>query len=128
MRLLVVRLLALASAAGGPLYVYDLLKASPQDWRLFAICFAPVGLMVFGSLAFGDPPSSTFARLSVRLGLFGAMALLILDAFTAWSLVRGGTHPNLSLIVAGTAIGALASALYILLARAFLSRPRYGDL
>jgi len=127
-RLLVIRLLAIASSVGGPLYVYDLLKASPKDLRMFAICFAPIAMMVLGSLAFGDPPSDRLARLAVRVGLFGAIALVLIDAYTVWSVARGGTHPNLLMILVGTAIGGVTSVLYVLLARAFLTRPRYGDL
>lgn len=128
MRLLGIRLLAPASAVGGPLYVYDLMKAAPHDLRMLAFCFAPVALMTLGALSFGAPPSVRRARLAVRAGLFGALLLVLINAFTAWSLANGGTHALRPLIVAGTATGALASVLYILLARAFLTRPRYGAL
>ncbi|MDQ3370828.1 MAG: hypothetical protein M3680_35870 [Myxococcota bacterium] len=128
MRHLVIRLLALASAAGGPLYLYDQLKRGPQDWRIFAFCFAPIAMMIFGSLSFGDPPGARTVRVAVRLGLFGAIALAMMNAYTAYRLVTGPLPERFLLILAGMAVGFLTSGLYIELARRFLGRPRHGDL
>lgn len=122
MSLLVIRLLALLSAVGGPLYLYDLLAIGPRDIRIFAFCFAPIALMILGSLSFGDPPSDRLARFFVRLGLFGAIALALMNGFTIYSLINGESHPNQVLIIVGIGVGAFTVILYGMLARAFLDR------
>lgn len=128
MRLLVLRLLALLSAAGGPLYLYDDLKRAPQDWQILGFCFAPIAMMLFGSLSFGDPPGARMARGAVRLGLFGAVALALMNAYTVFGMITRPAHPNQLMILAGVTVGFFASAAYTLLARTFLARPRHGDL
>ncbi len=122
MSLLAIRVLVLLSSAGGPLYLYDLLASGPRDIRIFAFCFAPVALMLLGSLSIGDPPSARLTRFWVRLGLFGAIALALMNAFTIYFLINGESHRYPVVIIAGVAVGALASVLYGMLARAFLNR------
>ncbi len=122
MSLLVIRLLALLSSVGGPLYLYDLLASGPRDYRIFAFCFAPIALMILGSLSFGDPPANRLARFFVRLGLFGAIALALMNVFTIYFLINGERHPNQVMITIGIAVGVFTSILYGMLARAFLDR------
>ncbi|MBA3817572.1 MAG: hypothetical protein H0X17_01655 [Deltaproteobacteria bacterium] len=128
MRLLAIKVLALVSATGGPLYLYDQLQRGPQDWRIFAFCFSPIAMMLFGSLSFGDPPGAKTARAAVRLGMFGAIALAMMNAYTAYRFVTGPLPKSFLLILAGVAVGFVASGLYLELARRFLGRPRHGDL
>lgn len=116
------RFVAVFAWLGGPLYTFDLVKNGDQDMTAIVFCSLPIALMVIGSLGFNFEKS---ARYLVRVGLFGSIALLLLDAFATISfLFYWPGYRDERLIIAGLIAGFLAAASYILLARSYLSRPR----
>jgi hypothetical protein len=121
MTLLLVKLLALFSGLGGPLYLFDLLD--PGRWRVpvFACLFAPVGLMVVGVLAVLEDEPSRLSRAVARGGLVGVALLTAMNGFTLWRLLGGAAHPDRGLILFGIVIGTVSSCLVIDLTRRFLA-------
>ena len=120
--LIIWRFVAIFSWLGGPLYVFDLIKNGDQDLPAIVICSIPIALMVIGSLGFNFEKSG---RILVRVGMFGSISLLLLDAFaTICFLFYWPGYRDERLIIAGLAAGFLAALSYMLLARSYLSRPR----
>jgi hypothetical protein len=120
--LIVWRFVAIFSWLGAPLYTFDLIKNGDDDLRAIVICSLPIALMVLGSLGFNFEKSG---RLLVRVGLFGAVAALLLDGFATLAyLFYWPGYRDPTLMVAGLAAGFLAAFGYMLLARTYLSRPR----
>jgi hypothetical protein len=120
--LIIWRFVAIFSWLGGPLYVFDLIKNGDEDLPSVVICSLPIALMVFGSLGFNFEKPGRFL---VRVGLFGAVASILLDGFATISyLFYWPGYRDPTLIVAGLAAGFVAAFAYMLLARTYLSRPR----
>jgi hypothetical protein len=118
---LAIKLLALASFLGGPLYLSDLLKPEWGQQLAFVIAFAPVALVTFGALSLSDAPSERFSRIVVSAGLVGAALVEIEHAFAGWQLwIAGAVHPNRALISFGIAVGLPTAAFYARFARRFL--------
>ena len=120
--LIVWRFVAIFSWLGGPLYTFDLLKNGDEDLPVVLACSAPIALMLVGSLGF------TFAkrgRLLVRVGLFGAVASLLLDGFATLAyLFYWPGYRDPMLMTAGLVAGFLAAFAYMIVARTYLARPR----
>src|SRR5687767_5290519 len=107
---------------GAPLYTFDLIKNGDEDLPAIVICSLPIALMVLGSTGFNFERASRFL---VRVGLFGAIAHLLLNAFATISFLYywpGYREPML--ITAGLIAGGVTALAFILLARSYLSRPR----
>ncbi|HLL24186.1 MAG TPA: hypothetical protein VK427_18770 [Kofleriaceae bacterium] len=116
------RFLAVYAWLGGPLYAFDLLKNGDDDLRVLVICSLPVALVLVGSfgLDFTKP-----ARFLVRIGMFGAVALLLLDAFaTLCYLFYWPGYREPWLVLSGLAAGFVAALGYLVLARTYLARMR----
>ena len=116
------RFVAIFSWLGGPLYTFDLVKNGDDDMPVIIFCSVPIALMILGSLGFNfEKPG----RLLVRVGLFGAVASLLLNGFaTIAYLFYWPGYRDPTLMVAGLVAGFVASLAYMLLARTYLSRPR----
>ena len=116
------RFVAIFSWLGGPLYTFDLVKNGDEDLKAIIFCSAPIALMIVGSLGFNfEKPG----RVLVRVGLFGAVASLLLNGFaTIAYLFYWPGYRDPMLMAAGLVAGFVASFAYLLLARTYLSRPR----
>ena len=120
--LIVWRFVAVFSWLGGPLYTFDLIKNGDEDVKAIVICSLPIALMIVGSLGFNFEKSG---RLLVRIGLFGAVASLILDGFATLAyLFYWPGYRDPALMVAGLAAGFIAAFGYMLLARTYLGRVK----
>jgi hypothetical protein len=119
---LAIRLLAIFASLGGPLYIFDLVKGDLGTTTAFALCFAPIGLIVLGSLAFEDSPFDALARVSIRLGQLGMWALFGMNVYTFVQLVTGHAPPDLRVTVFGIVVGSLACAAYSVRAHRFFIR------
>ncbi len=117
---LVIKLTSLAAFVGGPLYCCDLLKPTIGDPANFAVCSAPLGLMLLATFAVLEEPPTRATRLVAAAGLLGALALVSMDAFAAVQLLSGATHPNAQMIEFGNVAGVAASAAYSVAALRFM--------
>jgi hypothetical protein len=116
------RFIAIFSWMGAPLYTFDLLKNGDEDLKAIVFCTVPIALMVIGSLGFNFEKRGRFL---VRIGLFGAVSALLLNAFaTICHLFYWPGYRNELLLIAGLVAGFVASLSYLLLSRTYLSRPR----
>jgi hypothetical protein len=107
---------------GGPLYVFDLIKNGESDPKAIVFTSLPIALMLFGSLGFNFEKRG---RLLVRVGLFGSVSLLLLDAFaTICFLFYWPGYRDELLIITGLGAGFIAALSYLLFARQYLNRPR----
>ena len=117
---LVVKLTSLAAFVGGPLYCCDLLKPKIGDPANFAVCFAPLAIMLLATFAVLEEPPTRVHRIIAGVGILGALGLVGMDAFAAISLLGGATHPNAQMIEFGIVAGVAASAAYCVLALRFM--------
>lgn len=109
--------IALFSACGGPLYIADTLKPFYGDLPAFAVGFAPIGLITFGSLWIDDDGDGFVKRLLVRAGLVGAYGLAGMNLYTAWKLLTAPPPADRGLIIIGLIVGTIATVMYVRAAR-----------
>ena len=124
------KLSALFSYCGGPLFVADLLKPRLGKGPAFLITFLPVGFMLMGSFFLEDRPDRLM-RGAVRAGLLGMYMALAMHAYTLWRLLAGVHIAEPWLYWFGMAVGAAWSVHYLRAAGRWLSPPddasRAGD-
>jgi predicted MFS family arabinose efflux permease len=119
--MIVWRFVAVFAWLGGPLYTYDLVKNGDNDTTVLVVSTLPIVFMVNGSLGF----NWRRGRILVRVGMFGSISLLLINAFATVScLFFWPGERKASVLVAGLIAGFLAALWYLLLARSYLSRPR----
>lgn len=120
--LIVWRFVTIFSWLGGPLYTFDLVKNGDKDLPMIVICSVPISLMVLGSTGFNFERARRFL---VRVGVFGSVSLLMMNAFATISyLFYWPGYRDQWLVVSGLVAGFVCAVSYILLARSYLSRPR----
>ncbi len=121
-RLLIVwRFVAIFSWIGAPLYTFDLIKNGDEDVKAVVLCSIPIALTVLGSAGFNFERAGRFL---VKIGLFGAVSLLLLNIFaTLCHLFYWPGYRDETMLIAGLVAGFLASISYLMLARTYLSRP-----
>ena len=117
---LVIKLTSLAAFVGGPLYCCDLLKPRLGDPLNFIVCFAPLALMLLATFAVLENQPTTANRAIAGAGLFGALGLVGMDAFTAIQLLSGVHHPNEQMIEFGIVAGVAAALAYSVAAFRFI--------
>jgi hypothetical protein len=116
------RFLTIYAWLGGPLYVFDLIKNGDDDLKSIIVASIPTALMLIGSAGFNFEKAG---RLLVRIGLFGSVAMVLLDAFaTVCFLFYWPGYRDELLVITGLAAGFLASISYVIFARTYLGRPR----
>ncbi len=120
MRHFLIKVLALGSFVGGPLWLADTLKPRLGQDVAFAITFAPLAVLILASLSIAGDRPTPVTRLLAFAGVGGAAALLVMDAMAAHFLLRGGSHSEPTLIWIGNAIGAVTALLYFGAALAFV--------
>ncbi|HOS41912.1 MAG TPA: hypothetical protein PLG31_19455 [Spirochaetota bacterium] len=107
----IVKLAALGSSLGGPLFVFDLARPRLGTMPAFLLIFSPIALMMLAALALDEESTDPLARASMYGGIMGSVVLFAMNEFAFWRLYQGAQHPNHGMIVAGIAIGVVASAL-----------------
>lgn len=120
---LAVKLLALLSFVGGPLFWTDVLKTRWGQVPAFIACFAPVGLLGLCALVVLDEDEPTpVNRLFAWSGILAGAMILGADFAAEVMLWTGAHHPNRYMIHAGNATGLLVVVLYSVLSIRFLRR------
>jgi hypothetical protein len=124
MRETLLRLAALFSYCGGPLFIADVLKRrfGPGP-AAFVITFLPVGAMVVGALCLGDDTGSRLSRAMVWVGRQGLSIALGMHAYAIWCFTHGVRTPDLILHDVGIAVGVVWSVAYLRAARRWASFP-----
>ena len=116
MREAVLKIAALFSYCGGPLFVGELLKRRIGQGPAFLITFLPVGLMVIGALCLDDTRNrwSSAAVWAGRLGLYIVMGMHL---YALWCFVDGTRTLDQSLYYLGITVGMVWSIAYLRAAR-----------
>lgn len=123
MKHLGLKLAALLSFCGGPLFLCDELKRSWGTTPAFLLAFAPVALLAFGTLSLTEDAPEPFPRRVVQLGMAGALVLLGLNLWTAVCLDRLPPKPAHRMIEVGLVVGTVAAIAYLRAALRFLGPP-----
>ena len=112
------KLAALFSYCGGPLFIADELKPRFDGGLAgFWLTFPPVGVMILGALSLGDSHSSGWARAMVWAGKVGLFLALGMHGYAIWCFAHG-EHPfNQSLHTFGIVVGVVWSFAYLIEAR-----------
>ena len=124
MRETLLRLAALFSYCGGPLFVADILKRrlGPGP-TAFVITFLPVGVMVLGAFYLGDHARSRWSRTIVWAGRQGLYVALGMHAYAAWYFAHGVRKPDQALHYVGIVVGVVWSFAYLVEGRRWESWP-----
>lgn len=122
----VLKLAALFSYCGGPLFIADLLKPRMDVLAAFLVTFLPVGLMVVGALLLDDDPRSRWAFAVVWAGRQSLFIVLGMHLLALWYFVQGVRVPDQALHYIGIAIG-LGWSVYYLRASRRWARPGGGS-
>lgn len=110
--LLAVKIGALLSFCGGPLYVMDVLKPTLGTDLAFAVGFAPLAVMIFGTLAAVEDEAEGFSLFVVRAGGIAAGIIVLESIATVWALVSGLVRADAGLLMFGSVVSFGAAALY----------------
>ena len=117
MKELALKLAALFSFCGGPLFVSDLLKPRVGTPAAFWITFAPVGLMLVGAMHLGYLPGDRWAAAAVSLGRQGVYVVLGMHAYTLARFASGTRVAEPWLYLLGIGVGVIWSLAYLRAAR-----------
>jgi hypothetical protein len=123
MRDAVLRIAALFSYCGGPLFIADLLKTHFSMGPVFLITFLPVGLMVVGAFFLNDDVRDRVSFALVWAGRQGLYIVLGMHLYALWCFVHGVCVPDQRLHYLGIAVGAAWSVAYLHAARRWVSSP-----
>jgi hypothetical protein len=120
MRYAVLKISALLSYCGGPLFLSNLLKPRLGIGPAFLITFLPVGLMFIGALSLEDPRGrwSTFAVGVGRQSLYIVMGMHL---YALWALLNGVRVAEPYLYYSGIVVGGAWSLVYLRAARRWAS-------
>jgi hypothetical protein len=120
--LLVLKLAALFSFCGGPLFLSDVLDIKHRSLAYFAIPFAPIALLLFGALALRSEETDAFGRWSIEGGLVGAALLTAMNVYAGVELIGSPPRPDGGLMAVGIATGLCTAVAYVVTAIPFLQR------
>jgi len=109
---LALKLAALFSYCGGPLFVADVLKPHLPSGAPFLVTFLPVGLMVVGALSLDDDTHSRWSRGAVWAGRQGLIIVLVAHVCALWCFAEGVRVPDQGLHYFGIAVGVVWSVAY----------------
>ena len=116
MKDVVLRIAALFSYCGGPLFIADLVKPRFGTGMVFCITFLPVGLMVLGALCL-DETHNRWASMAITAGRMSVYIVFAMHLYAVWRFVDGVRVPDQRLHYIGIAIGVAWSAGYLRAAR-----------
>ena len=121
----VLRIAALLSYCGGPLYVADALSPGPGVRPMvFILTFLPVGLMVLGAFCLDDDPRSRWSAAAVWAGRQGLYVALGMHVYALWRFWNGARSADQVLHYVGIAIGVAWSVVYLQAAHRWESSRR----
>src|SRR5262249_53539490 len=112
----VLKLTALFSFCGGPLFVAELLKPRIGTGQGFVITFLPVGMMVIGTLCLEDN-RSRWTIAVVRTGLLGLVIVMGMHLYALWCFANGVRIAEQYLYYFGITVGMGWSIFYLRAAR-----------
>jgi len=121
MREAVLKIAALFSYCGGPLFIADILKPRLNMSLVFSITFFPVLLMVLGALCLDDRTRGRWSSRAVRGGRVGLFIVLGMNVYAIGRFVDGVRVPDQSLHYIGIAVGVAWSVAYLRAARRWMS-------
>jgi hypothetical protein len=121
MREAVLKIAALFSYCGGPLFIADLLKPHLGFGLVFWMTFLPVLLMVLGAIGLDDDARNRWSSAAVRAGHLGLYTVLGMNAYALWCFVDGVRMPDQSLHYLGIAVGVAWSLAFLRAARRWAS-------
>ena len=113
MREAALKIAALFSYCGGPLFIADLLKPRFKFGWVFLMTLLPVALMVFGAFCLDFDTRSRTSFAIVRAGRLGLYAVLGMNVYTVWCFMNGVRVPDQSLHYLGIVIGVAWSVAYL---------------
>jgi hypothetical protein len=121
---------ALFSYCGGPLFIAGILKPHMRLGPAFLITFLPVACMVVGALCLAETRNRwTFA--AVCAGRQGLYIVLGMHVYALWCFLDGVRVPDQALHYIGLAVGAAWSTFYLRASRRWLQSTggssRAGD-
>jgi hypothetical protein len=122
MKAALLKIAALFSYCGGPLFVAEILKPRLGKVPAFLVTFLPLAFMLMGSFFLEDLPDRLM-RAAVRAGLLGMYLALAMHAYTLWRLLEGVRTAEPWLHWFGMAVGAVWSVVYLRASGRFLSPP-----
>ena len=111
------KIAALFSYCGGPLFIADLLKPRIGTAGAFVITFLPVLLMVMGALFMDDDIRSRWAFAAVRAGRVGLYIVAGMHVYALWCFAHGVRKPDQTLYYLGIVVGVAWSIYYLRAAR-----------
>lgn len=117
------KITALFSYCGGPLFIAELLKPRFDKVVVFLITFFPVGLMVLGALLMEDDTASRWSAAFVRAGRWGLYVVLGMHAYALACFINGTRISEQGLYYFGIAAGVGWSIAYLRAARRWVSSP-----
>jgi hypothetical protein len=121
----VLKLAALFSYCGGPLFVADVLKPRVGVMPAFLITFLPVGLMLAAAFFLDDDTGDRMSSAIVWAGRLSLTIVLGTHLYALWCFVSGVRVPDQSLHYVGIAVGAAWSVAYLRAARRW--KPSSSD-
>lgn len=121
----VLKIAALLSYCGGPLFIANGLRPHMNVGVAFVMTFLPVGLMVLGALCLGDT-RNRWSFAAVWSGRRGLYIVLGMHVYALWCFVNGVRVHDPFLHYTGIAVGVAWSVVYLRASRAWL-RPGGGS-
>jgi len=116
MKVALLKITALFSYCGGPLFISDLLKPRYPSGLVFSLTFLPVGLMVLGALSL-DGTRDRWSTAAVWAGRQGLYVVLAMHVYAIWCFLDGVRVREQSLHYFGIAVGIVWSVAYLRAAR-----------
>lgn len=113
----VLKITALFSYCGGPLFIAELLKPHFDKVVVFLVTFFPVLLMVLGALLMEDDTASRWSAAFVRAGRWGLYMVLVMHAYALACFLSGTRASEQGLYYLGIAVGVGWSIAYLRAAR-----------
>jgi hypothetical protein len=117
----VLKIAALLSYCGGPLFIADILKPRLNMGLAFSMTFLPILLMLLGAFCLGDPTHGPWSSRLVRGGRLGLFIVLGMNLYAIGRFVDGVRVPDQSLHYIGIAVGVAWSVAYLRAARRWTS-------
>jgi hypothetical protein len=123
MREAVLRITALFSYCGGPLFIAEQLKRHIDHVVAFLLTFLPVGFMVMGALCLNDMTRSRWSFAAVWAGRRGLYIVLAMHLYALACFARGARVSEPFLYYSGIAVGIAWSVVYLRASRRWRSSP-----